>query len=68
MGARKAARISDFANEDSEDISRRSAQKDRKLLDDITTKLVKRESGKWEVGGGEWGSGEWGIRKRQEVP
>jgi len=39
-GARKAARISDFANEDGEDLSRRSAAKDRKLLDDITTKLV----------------------------
>ena len=39
-GSRKAARISDFANEDSEDLSRRSHLKDRKLLDDITTKLV----------------------------
>jgi len=40
LGSRKAARISDYAMDDGEDLSRRSQKKDRALLDDITTKLV----------------------------
>jgi len=50
LGSRKACRISDFTNEDTEDISRRSYNKDKKLLSDITSKLCRLEFDNVKVG------------------
>ena len=62
MGSRKAARISDYAMDDDEDLSRRSQKKDRALMDDITTKLVRGEMAKEGGRGGE-GKGDGRVKR-----